>query len=83
VVENLLKDHKPLRKNTPTIPALIIKESGGNIDQQKLERVQIINAMAYYDNPGFMHPFFGSMTREQISYLTYQHKNRFLRQFGV
>src|SRR5215217_6222423 len=37
VLKSVLKDEKPLKRNTPTIPDLIIREKGGNIATQKAE----------------------------------------------
>src|SRR5260221_5218892 len=61
-LKNVLKDNKPLRRNTPTIPELIIKESSGNITVEKRKWIAHIEGYANFLNPGFVHTFFGKMT---------------------
>ncbi|HLW39010.1 MAG TPA: hypothetical protein VKX31_01370 [Brumimicrobium sp.] len=36
-----------------------------------------------YQNPNFVHDFFGEMTNEEIGILIYKHCDHHLRQFGV
>ena len=82
-LKNVLKNDKPLRKNSPTAPELIIKEKAGDIALQKPEWIKRISEYGYFDNPHFVHPFFGTMTKEQVGQLVYKHHDHHLRQFGV
>ena len=83
MLKNVLKDDKPLRKNTPTASEMIIKEESGNISLQKTEWIKKISEYEHFDNPAFIHPFFGSMTKEQVGQLVYKHHDHHLRQFGA
>lgn len=82
-LKNVLKNDKPLRKNSPTAPELIIKEKAGDIALQKPEWIKRISEYGYFDNPHFVHPFFGTMTKEQVGQLVYKHHDHHLKQFGV
>ena len=82
-LKNVLKNDKPLRKNSPTAPELIIKEKAGDIALQKPEWIKRISEYAYFDNRHFVHPFFGTMTKEQVGQLVYKHHDHHLKQFGV
>ena len=82
-LKSVLKNDKPLRKNSPTAPELIINEKAGDIALQKAEWIKRINEYGYFDNPNFIHPFFGTMTKEQVGQFVYKHHDHHLRQFGV
>jgi hypothetical protein len=82
VLKSLMKDEKPLRRNTPTLPELKIKETNGDIEAEKKKWISLIEQHANYSNPGFVHSFFGKMTDEQIGYLVYKHIDHHLRQFN-
>ena len=79
------KDDKPLDRNSPTHPDLVIK-GNGDVATQKQEWIKVLEG--YYTKPsttfeGFIHPFFGKMTPQQISIWAYKHIDHHLRQFGV
>ncbi len=80
-LKNVLKDEKPLRQNTPTIPDLKITENG-NVASERTKWIALIDGHANFSNPDFVHPFFGKMTKEQIGYLAYKHTDHHLRQFN-
>ena len=82
-LKNVLKNDKPLSKNSPTAPELVSKEKEGDISLQKAEWCNQINAYGAFDNPNFVHPFFGPMTKEQVGQFVYKHHDHHLRQFGV
>ena len=82
-LRNVLKDEKPLKRNTPTIPDLIIKETNGQIANEKMKWIALLEKYEHFTNDNFIHPFFGKMTREQIGYMAYKHNDHHLRQFGV
>lgn len=79
----VLKEGKPLHKNSPTIPALIIKETEGNLETVINKWVERIEQYEQFNNDRFIHPFFGKMTRDQIGRLAFKHIDHHLRQFGV
>jgi Protein of unknown function (DUF1569) len=77
----VLKDQNPLRRNSPTIPELIIKENG-NILSEKKEWLALIEEQEHFSKPDFVHPFFGKMRKEQLGYFAYKHTDHHLRQFN-
>lgn len=81
ILKNVLKDEKPMRRNTPTIPELRIKENNGNVLSEKMRWIALIEEYAHFSNHNFVHPFFGKMTKEQIGYFVYKHIDHHLRQF--
>jgi hypothetical protein len=82
-LKGALKGDKPMMRNAPTSPELIVKESDGDIASQKKEWVTLIEQNSHYPETYFMHPFFGKMTREQLGYHAYMHTDHHLRQFGA
>lgn len=83
ILKQVLKDDSPFRKNSPTSSLLKTTAGTGDIEQQKKEWLKRIEQYADYDNPHFVHPFFGPMTKEQIGLLAYKHTDHHLRQFGA
>ena len=81
-LKSVLKDEAPLRKNTPTIPELVMS-GDGDVEEEKQKWVSRINNYANYSTPYFLHPFFGKMTKEQIGFMVYKHGDHHLRQFGA
>ena len=82
-LKQVLKENIPLRKNSPSVPELIIKEKDGDLNAQKSEWIKNIREYEHYSRPGFVHPFFGYMTREQVGQFVYKHQDHHLKQFGV
>lgn len=82
-LKTVLKDDSPLRRSTPTLPALIVQEESGDIDLQKKEWLDRIRAYSNFDPSSFMHPFFGEMSKNQIGQMAYKHADHHLRQFGA
>ncbi len=80
-LKSVLKDEKPLRRNTPTLPELIVTENG-DVEAEKAKWIALLEEHAHFSNPGFVHSFFGKMTEEQIGYMAYKHADHHLRQFG-
>ena len=83
ILKNSTKNDKPLGKNSPAGSDFIVKEKEGDLDQQKKTLIQVIEKFGQYDNPDFIHDFFGKMTKEQIGIFAYKHSDHHLRQFGV
>ena len=80
-LKGLLKDEKPLRRNTPTTPELKVKNNGDALSEKK-KWIALIGENENFSNHEFVHPFFGKMTKEQIGYLAYKHIDHHLRQFN-
>ena len=81
-LKNVMKDESPLRRSTPTLPELIIKEQSGDIEAEKKKWITLIEDYAAYSKTDFVHTFFGKMTKEQVGYMAYKHTDHHLRQFG-
>lgn len=81
-LKNVLKDSSPLKRSTPTIPDLKIKENG-DISPQKREWIARIEEYSDYSPADFVHVFFGKMNKEQIGLMVYKHGDHHLRQFGA
>ena len=80
-LRNELKD-APMRRSTPTIPEL--KISGNGILAEEIEKwIQLLQEYGKYKEQQLIHPFFGSMTKEQIGYMAYKHTDHHLRQFNA
>jgi len=82
-LRSVLKDSSPLRRNTPTIPEFIVKEASGDIEAEKKKWIGMISEYGSFSNGGFVHPFFGRLTKEQIGYIAYKHADHHLRQFNA
>ena len=80
-LKNVLKDESPLKRNTPTLPELRITENGV-LPPERMKWITLIEEYAHFSNEGFLHPFFGPMTKAQIGYLAYKHADHHLRQFN-
>ena len=60
-----------------------MKELNGDIESEKKKWISLIEGYENYSNPGFIHDFFGKMTKEQIGILAYKHTDHHLRQFNA
>lgn len=74
-----------MKKNLPTAPNFIIKETPDfYLSQQALK--EAIQRLYETDKSALLqrkHPFFGKMTLEEWGILNYKHFDHHLRQFGV
>ena len=70
-----------MKKNMPTVPSFIIKERP-DVAEEKKKWITLIDEYKHFPNDGFMHPFFGAMTKEQTGYMAYKHADHHLRQFN-
>jgi len=80
-MKGLLKDEKPMMRNSPTVPGLKVKETG-HFEAEKARWISLIEEHDPVSSPEILHPFFGQMTREQIGCLVYKHMDHHLRQFN-
>ena len=82
-LRSIVKDDAPLDRNLSTFGALRVADANGDIRLKRDEWISLIADFAHFDNPGFIHGFFGEMDREQIGILAYKHHDHHLRQFGL
>ncbi|MDO6437339.1 DUF1569 domain-containing protein [Cyclobacterium sp. 1_MG-2023] len=82
-LKKMIKDEKPFDKNIPTSDQFKPKALAGNLEAEKAKWIDLIKAYETYNNPKFIHDFFGKMTKEQIGILVYKHTDHHLRQFGL
>ena len=82
-LKTVVGNTNPLKRNTPTIPSLIINERVGEFDIEKKGWISNIEKYASFDNDNFRHVFFGKMTKEQIGQMVYKHIDHHLRQFNA
>ena len=80
-LKGLLKDDRPMSRNTPTLPDLKIKETG-DFETEKTRWISLMEERASHPPPDIMHPFFGKITGEQSDFLIYKHTDHHLRQFN-
>lgn len=80
-LRKVLKDDAPLARNTPTLPELRITENG-DVSAEKAKWIGLIRQYEHFTSSGYVHPFFGRMTTEQIGQLAYKHTDHHLRQFN-
>lgn len=81
-LKGLVKEDSPLRRNTPTLPELKVKETTGDIAAEKKKWIELIGELGHFSKPDFVHTFFGKMTRDEVGYLAYKHTDHHLRQFN-
>ena len=74
-------DDRPLRRNLPSGKAFVITDDTGDLDHQKEKWIDLVRRYEHFNNPSFVHDFFGKMTREEIGVLAYKHADHHLRQF--
>jgi Protein of unknown function (DUF1569) len=86
IIKNMaIGDDKPLKKNTPTAPELIVRDDR-NLEQ---ERVRLCAAIERFASAGpagcttHPHTFFGRLTPLEWANLQYKHVDHHLRQFGA
>lgn len=82
-LKKILKDDSPMGKNTPTTPELRAAETTGDFEGERSKWIALLEGHADYKNRGFVHPFFGEMTDDQIGLMSYKHTDHHLRQFNT
>ena len=82
-LKGLVKDDRPIGKNSPTTAYFIVKEKNGDLDLLKNRWIDLIPEYGNYSNPGFVHDFFGKMTVTEIGIFAYKHADHHLRQFSA
>ena len=82
-LKKMIRDDEPFDKNIPTSGQFKFKELTGDVETEKADWVSLIREYDNYNNPDFVHDFFGKMRREEIGILAYKHTDHHLRQFGA
>jgi hypothetical protein len=80
-LKSFLKEGAPLRRNSPSMPELIVT-GDGPVSPQKEQWIALIEEHGRRWNGEFVHSFFGRMTKEETGVLAYKHADHHLRQFG-
>jgi hypothetical protein len=81
-LKGLLKEENLMTRNAPSSSELVVKDNDGNVADEKKKLIAYIAGHDHISDSGFMHPFFGQMTKAQIGYLVYKHVDHHLRQFN-
>lgn len=82
-LKSMIKNDKPFDKNVPTSDQFKVKARTCDLESEKAKWITLVNAYENFDNPDFIHDFFGKLSREQIGILAYKHTDHHLRQFGL
>lgn len=83
LLKMVLKDDKPFSKGTPTAKELTPIGNAQELEVMKTTWIGKIQENRDRPMPQFVHPFFGTMNKEQIGLLNFKHVDHHLRQFGV
>lgn len=80
-LKNMLKD-EPMKRGLPSVPSFIITGSGDST-AEKARWLELVEEYGSSQQNGFLHPFFGRLSREQAGQMAYKHADHHLRQFGA
>jgi len=81
----VLGNDEPLRRNSPTVQGLVVKEKR-NLEVERERLCEMIDRFAAAGPAGCTshpHSFFGRLTPEEWATLMYKHLDHHLRQFGA
>jgi hypothetical protein len=81
----VLRDETPMRRNTPTVESLVVKDDR-DLGTERGRLCGLIDRFAAAGREGCTthpHPFFGRLRQEEWAGLMYKHLDHHLRQFGV
>lgn len=82
-MKRMIREDKPFDKNIPTSDQFKPHAKVEDLESEKLKWMALLGKYVSYNNPNFIHDFFGKMTKEQIGILVYKHTDHHLRQFGL
>lgn len=82
-MKRMIREDKPFDKNIPTSDQFKPQANIEALASEKSKWVDFLRNYENYNNPNFIHDFFGKMTKEQIGILVYKHTDHHLRQFGL
>ena len=81
----VLRDDAPMRRNSPTVPSMIVADAR----DLETERRRLVRLIDRFESGGpsacttHPHSFFGRLTPAEWAILQYKHLDHHLRQFGV
>jgi hypothetical protein len=78
-LKDMMKD-EPVKMGLPTVPSFKITEPV-DFAEEKKKWIGLLNQYDNFSNEGFIHPFFGAMTKENTGRMVYKHIDHHLRQF--
>jgi hypothetical protein len=81
----VLRDDKPISRNAPTAPYLVVRDDP-DFEAGRVRLLASIDRFVAQGRAGCTthpHSFFGMMTADQWAILTYKHLDHHLRQFGA
>ncbi|HLK28312.1 MAG TPA: DUF1569 domain-containing protein [Puia sp.] len=81
-LKNILKTER-MKPNLPTVPSFRVMENDIDMAAEKNKWISLINEYEHYPDEGFVHPFFGRMTKEKVGPWSYRHADHHLRQFNA
>ncbi|MEP7238407.1 MAG: DUF1569 domain-containing protein, partial [Ferruginibacter sp.] len=79
-LKGMMKD-EPVKRNLPTVPSFKITENC-NFAEEKNKWISLLDEYENFTSDGFIHPFFGPMTKETTGYMAYKHADHHLLQFN-
>src|SRR5579862_5065071 len=80
-----LKEDEPMRRNSPTIPELVVQDER-DLNTERDQLLALIDRFATAGPEGCTehpHSFFGRLSPDEWAILMYKHLDHHLRQFGV
>jgi hypothetical protein len=80
-----LGDDKPMKKNSPTAPSMVVGDDR-DFETERRRLLALIDRFAAAGPAGCTthpHPFFGAMTPNEWAILMYKHLDHHLRQFNA
>lgn len=84
--KRVLGNDEPIRRNSPTVDELVVKDDAGNVSAARERLIGLVDRFAAAGpakRTTHPHTFFGPLTPEQWAILAYKHLDHHLRQFGA
>ena len=79
-LKDMMKD-KPVKKGMPTVSGFKIT-GAPDFEVEKNKWITLLGGYESMPEDGYLHPFFGQMTKEDTGIMAYKHIDHHLRQFG-
>ncbi len=81
VLNKIIKNQKPIKKNQPTHPEFKIRGKG-DFEHEKMKWIDLLQSYHDFTTLNVFHPFFGKMLKDEIGVYVYKHTDHHLKQFG-
>ena len=82
-LRKMLKDDSLVDRGMPTAPGFKTTGVSGDVTEQKKKWITLIKEHNDVNDYEIVHPFFGTIAKEQLGYIAYKHTDHHLRQFNV